>query len=326
MADKAMSWMTRAVIVLVVLGLIAATTVFYLKAEREARRNSLAAGVVVAWLQDMADEKKDLPRFVPAAKASIAAEREALANDPAALSGRLAEYLVMSAVTHISFMGGRPAVAPAVVEFETALGKQFGDLVLRLVDQKDERSLAYLSLLADSNGDELIPEDVLDRALIAAVRFARTKTPVPATFLSRAASRLNGRSWNVARETAKSAAEYAHALEIAETAVSAAPDDAEYVNTLAYAQYRVGRYQEAAATIARATSMRKEPSSLDGVMVAMTAARTGKPDAARLALTAIDERLAANAKDAISKKRKPYVDSELQRLLAEARALVPVVR
>ena len=312
------------VVVLVIIGLITTTAIYHKKAEREALRNRLSGDAFTAWLQDLSDEKKDLSRFLPLAKASIAAEREALGGDRAALAGHLMKYSMMSSLTHYSLWGSGPAEPPGVKDFERELARELGDQLLQMLNENDPRVLTYANMVADSDGEGLIAQDVQERLLLGAVRLARAKgqTPMP-KFQERAASRFNSWSWNVALKPGESADAYAHAIILAETAVYAAPDNGNYVNTLAYAQYRAGKYPEAAATIARAVSLRKQPDDLDTVMVAMTAARAGKLDEARPALESLERREAARAKEAISKGRKPSVDPTLQALMAEARALLP---
>lgn len=325
MADKTAGRILGVVAVILIVALSVAAGAFYLKAGREAKRVALTNAVFVTWMQDWSERKKDLPRFMPAVKAALAEERAASPADAGAMASRLFEYALMSSVTHLSFgTGGNDH--PAVKAFEAELGKELGEQLVRLSTQKDERLLNFLALMGDSDSEELLSTDVLQRLYLDGLAMAQAKPAgsVPEPFYETAGSRFNHWSWEVAKESNKSAAEYARALTMAEASVAARKDQATYVNTLAMAQYRMGKYQDAATTIARAVTLRKEPRSLDGVIVAMSAARLGKTDEARQALAVIDERLAAQAKDAIAKKRKPYVDSELQRLLAEARALLPV--
>jgi hypothetical protein len=63
--------------------------------------------------------------------------------------------------------------------------------------------------------------------------------------------RLNNLSWFVVREPNLKPAAYLHALREAEEACRQAPKNGYYLNTLGVAQYRVGRYAEALATLTR---------------------------------------------------------------------------
>jgi WD40 repeat protein/serine/threonine protein kinase len=63
------------------------------------------------------------------------------------------------------------------------------------------------------------------------------------------ATRLNDASWAVIRQPGGGAAAYQRALRQAEAACRLAPNDANYLNTLGVAYYRVGQYAEAVATL-----------------------------------------------------------------------------
>ena len=313
--------------VLLIVMLAVAATVYHQRASREARRNQLSGDAFVAWLQDMSDDKNAMWRFVPLAKASIDAERKALAGDRVTFAGHLMKYSLMLSFSNFSFSGSGPAGAAELKVFEAALAKELGDNILQMVSDNDPRALVYADLIANGDTGDSLPRDVRERILFGSIRLARARgqTP-PAHFLTEAASRLNGWCWGVVVKPGQPADAYAHALMLAEAAVNATPDEANYVNTLAYAQYRAGKYPEAAATIARAVTLHKQPDNLDTVMVGMTAAKTGRLDDARKALESVEQREAERTKEAISKKQRPRVDERLQALLGEAKALLPPIR
>jgi tetratricopeptide (TPR) repeat protein len=96
-----------------------------------------------------------------------------------------------------------------------------------------------------------------------------------------AASRL------VARQRYLNAFQYQFALRQAQTACSLAPENASYRTTLGMAQYRVGRYAEALATLARADPSR--PASL--AFLAMAQHRRGQKDPAQVTLRGLQEAL-----------------------------------
>jgi len=102
----------------------------------------------------------------------------------------------------------------------------------------------------------------------------------------------NDASWRVVRERRASPDEYARALEQAEAAVRAAPENGNILNTLGVAQYRVGRYAEAVATLTKseklnATKNGSHPADL--AFLAMAQHQLGRKGEARATLERLHE-------------------------------------
>jgi hypothetical protein len=78
------------------------------------------------------------------------------------------------------------------------------------------------------------------------------------------ANALNRRSWSVSRESGRDPYEYQLALHCAETACGYEPINGIYLNTLRVAQYRVGEYRNALATLTRSNTLNggREPADL----------------------------------------------------------------
>jgi hypothetical protein len=95
------------------------------------------------------------------------------------------------------------------------------------------------------------------------------------------ALRLNDASWTVAREPGHDQATYRLALRRAEAACGDRPDIENYINTLGVAQYRVGLYREALATLTRSNTLFEGREPGDLAFLAMTQYRLGQPEAAR---------------------------------------------
>ena len=68
---------------------------------------------------------------------------------------------------------------------------------------------------------------------------------------------LNARSWEVVTKLGVDPPAYSLALRQAERAVQLAPWQPSYLNTLALALYRVGRYDEALAAVSKAAGARR---------------------------------------------------------------------
>jgi WD40 repeat protein/serine/threonine protein kinase len=120
---------------------------------------------------------------------------------------------------------------------------------------------------------------------------------------------LNRASAAVVRLPSADAASYQLALKRAETAVQVAPRDPTCANTLALAQYRVGRYADALKSVARAANLRIEgkPADEDRVVAALARLRLGRIDEAEADLKHL-----ASVKNA---------SNELEALIAETMAL-----
>jgi Flp pilus assembly protein TadD len=101
---------------------------------------------------------------------------------------------------------------------------------------------------------------------------------------------------------------YTRALEAARRACELQPDNGAFLNTLGVAQYRVGRFEEARATLTRSDQL-NDGHPADIAFLAMALARIGRMDAAHREL----ERLQ------LLMKQTPWsTDSQSLRLLREA--------
>jgi Flp pilus assembly protein TadD len=127
---------------------------------------------------------------------------------------------------------------------------------------------------------------------------------------------LNEAAWIMvkSRETGKVA--YARALRQAETAVRLAPKDGLILNTLGVAQYRVGRYAEALASLTKSEKLNAtEKGSIpaDLAFLAMTQHQLGKKDQAKATLDRLRE---------VMKQARWANDSEAVSFLGEAEELI----
>jgi tetratricopeptide (TPR) repeat protein len=98
------------------------------------------------------------------------------------------------------------------------------------------------------------------------------------------ADTLNDRGWSIASRAGRDAASYARAVGYAEAAVAMVPFKGPFVDTLAVALYRAGRYQESLATLTRAVTLRGKPGGLHLVFMAMCHQRLGATGQARASL------------------------------------------
>jgi tetratricopeptide (TPR) repeat protein len=124
-----------------------------------------------------------------------------------------------------------------------------------------------------------------DRSLDAAVRDEAVR------HLVSGGREFNEESWQVARKPGQSSADYRLAVRTAELAVQLGPDTASWVHTLGVAQYRVGRYEEARATLKKAMALsggsvltaelKSKIESSSAVFLAMIEYQVGRTDTAR---------------------------------------------
>jgi serine/threonine protein kinase len=119
---------------------------------------------------------------------------------------------------------------------------------------------------------------------------------------------LSSASWDVVKRPDYSPELYTRALEAARRACELQPDNGAFLNTLGVAQYRVGRFEEARATLTRSDQL-NDGHPADIAFLAMALARIGRMDAAHREL----ERLQ------LLMKQAPWsTDSQSLRLLREA--------
>jgi WD domain, G-beta repeat/Tetratricopeptide repeat/Anaphase-promoting complex subunit 4 WD40 domain len=170
--------------------------------------------------------------------------------------------------------------------------------------------------------DNLFAEAVLKDEVIAKLRENRTiSEPVRQKALSwikryrEDKFRLNELSWNVVRAPECSAQQYRQALRWIEAACRDDPDDGELLNTLGVAQYRLGHYGDALATLSRSDQFNKDHPQ-DLAFLAMTHYRLGHKEQAQVALARLRETL-----------KKPETafwafNEEVQASLKEAETLI----
>src|SRR5262249_50517769 len=128
------------------------------------------------------------------------------------------------------------------------------------------------------------------------------------------ARKLNKASWDVVREPGHDPAAYRLALRRIEAACGDEPDYYQSLNTLGVAQYRIGPYREALATLTRSDTLEGgEPANL--AFLALARQRLGQPEEARQLLA----RLRAVMKKTPSFETGP---SEAASFLREAEALI----
>jgi WD40 repeat protein len=98
------------------------------------------------------------------------------------------------------------------------------------------------------------------------------------------ADTLNDRGWSIASRAGRDAASYERAVGYAEAAVAMVPFKGPFVDTLAVALYRAGRYQESLTALTRAVTLRGKPGGLHLVFMAMCQQRLGATEQARASL------------------------------------------
>ena len=173
-------------------------------------------------------------------------------------------------------------------------------------------------------GKELARDQVLDTighhpAISEAVRresLALAKDWLPDVEVD--AHQLNDASWAVVRRPDAKPDEYKRALHQAETACRVVPGSWEYLTSLGVAQYRVGRFPEALATLTRSdetySKVAKRSRPADLAFLAMTQYQLGKKAEAQATLVRLQEAM----KDPSFAK-----DEEAQGFLREAEGCLP---
>jgi hypothetical protein len=152
---------------------------------------------------------------------------------------------------------------------------------LALVEPLFGKLLMREDVLKSLRDDAALREPVRTQALMLAERYR-----VDAT-------RLNNASWSVVRLPDAEAAAYRLALRQAETACRQSPEYGVFLNTLGVAQYRVGQYREAVATLTHAdeldsvTDQGSTPAEL--AFLAMAQHCLGQTEKARAALSRLRE-------------------------------------
>jgi WD40 repeat protein len=164
----------------------------------------------------------------------------------------------------------------------------------------------------------LLREEVLEslRNNAALSEPVRTQARVLAERHPHDAMRLNQASRSVARLPDAEAAAYCRALRRAEAACRESPQRGDLLDTLGVAQYRVGQYQEAVATLTHADKLNsltyQGSVPPDLAFLAMAQHRLGQTEKARAALSRLRETM---------KKTQWAHDQESQDFLHEAEVL-----
>jgi WD40 repeat protein len=134
------------------------------------------------------------------------------------------------------------------------------------------------------------------------------------------ANRFNGAAWRVALLPGASFADYRLALSQAEFACALEPDNPNHENTRAIALYRLGRYEDALASLRRCAAMRKEWGKeldwSDRAFLAMTCHRLGRADEAREHLENLRRR-ARRMKEAEREPEFVMLLHEIERLIED---------
>jgi WD40 repeat protein len=107
---------------------------------------------------------------------------------------------------------------------------------------------------------------------------------------------LNNLGWSQVRQPGRGKSAYALALRQARRACELEPDNWHFLNTLGVAQYRVGQYQEAVATLARSDKVSvertRESTPADLAFLALAHARLGQDREARAVLERLRQLMA----------------------------------
>jgi hypothetical protein len=141
--------------------------------------------------------------------------------------------------------------------------------------------------------------------------------PLPPVTGAAVATMINDAKWTVIRQTAATPEQYRWALRLAEKACVLQPNDGNLLNTVGVAQYRVGRYRDALATLTRSDQLTsaklKKSIPADLAFLAMSHHQLGHPEQALADLRRLREGMKepANAKN-----------EESRAFLREAEALI----
>jgi WD40 repeat protein len=178
------------------------------------------------------------------------------------------QRLVLAGEEGVTLVDGRPWTEPLAVQRE-ALG---------LLDFLFSKPLPRADVLDIVRNHKGITEAVREQALVLAERFREEDSPQRYAEASRA----------LVRGPSLPAVWYRQALRQAEVAVGLDPRNGAYLTTLGLAQYRLGRYEEALATLTRADRLNATPAGLstdaDLAFLALSHLQLGHHDEARAVL------------------------------------------
>ena len=155
--------------------------------------------------------------------------------------------------------------------------RQTANSAREIVDELYKKHEFYYDVIARIKSDSNLSEAVGK----AAVQIANTR-------LWEDAEKLNAQSWEVVRTADGNTVTYEEALGKVETAKGLEPDNWTILNTLGVAQYRVGAYENALATLTGAEKIRadthEEPHFATTAFTAMALRRLGHDKEAQAAL------------------------------------------
>jgi WD40 repeat protein len=166
----------------------------------------------------------------------------------------------------VKMWDGRPWIERRAVEREAA----------GLVDFLFDKPLLKPEVIAQVRASKTIRDEVREQALVMAESWPENP------------ERLRAATWEVVRQPGAPAERYRQALRWAEAAHRLNPDDYQCVTTLGVAQYRVGQYPEALATLTRGGKLTDRGGPVGHpvrlAFLAMTHLRLGQKDQALAAL------------------------------------------
>jgi hypothetical protein len=147
-----------------------------------------------------------------------------------------------------------------------------------------------------------------------ALQVARTRTDA---LNPSSSSQLNDVAWMLVRASGGESEAYTLALRQAEVAAEAAPGNGLILNTLGVAQYRVGQYHTAVATLTQSEKLNtvalKVAQPADLAFLAMSQHQLGKKDEAKAMLARLRE---------LMKQQRWAEDAEARSFLREAETLI----
>jgi serine/threonine-protein kinase len=91
----------------------------------------------------------------------------------------------------------------------------------------------------------------------------------------------NGLAWNIALDPSRPQREYEEALEHSRLAVKLEPENGDYINTLALAEFRVGHWDESLSAARRSISLQNGGAASDWFFLALAFAMKGDKDESR---------------------------------------------
>jgi WD40 repeat protein len=206
---------------------------------------------------------------------------------------------VINRIRHNSTIG--PEVRDRALALAEPQGRVFGAREIQhLVQTLFDRLLLREDVVESLRGDATLSGPVQAQALALAEHYPQD------------ARRLNGESWLVVKRPGEQPAAYLRALHLAEAACRIDSNDGPCLNTLGIAEYRLGRYQAALATLTRSDQLNSQASAgsvpEDLVFLAMAHFRLGELDKADDALGRLREAM---------KKPRWANDAEAQAFLRE---------